>query len=304
MAMYVMIEKGLYRTPQQIEDGLKLSVYPIFQGKSPGYCTDKITSVIRSALPHAVRDMFSAKSLRQSGINKVSKHPCMTVFHLCALSGHSTKTTADSYMDFDDVGRPLPALNALHNKKNLFTPSVVPSLDALGCDKESALELMEEVFQCNIDKFAKGSELYVLKEIFLASLIMHHLQLRKDCGTANVVSSMLLDKAVDVGITCLDDNNGREPLRRCDQKNVFIHLVKNANSRNDNLQMLAAIHATAEAIGRGGEAKSQTYRDWEYDYECNVANTKWKEQKCTNAYAMPRIADKDWNRNWYLTMAM
>ena len=63
---------------------------------------------------------------------------------------------------------------------------------------------MEEVFQCNIDKFAKGNELYVLKEIFLASLIMHHLQLRKDCGTANVVSSMLLDKAVDVGITCLE----------------------------------------------------------------------------------------------------
>ena len=66
------------------------------------------------------------------------------------------------------------------------------------------MKLMEEVFQCNIDKFAKGNELYVLKEIFLASLIMHHLQLRKDCGTANVVSSMLLDKAVDVGITCLE----------------------------------------------------------------------------------------------------
>jgi hypothetical protein len=56
----------------------------------------------------------------------------------------------------------------------------------------------------------------------------------------------------------LDDNNGREPLRICDQKHVFIKLVKNADSHNDNLQMLAAIHATAEAIGRGGEAKSQT----------------------------------------------
>ena len=52
----------------------------------------------------------------------------------------------------------------------------------------------------------------------------------------------------------LDDNDGREPIRRCDQKNVYIHLVKTANSRNDNLQMLAAVHATAEAIGRGGEA--------------------------------------------------
>ena len=211
MAMYIMIEKGLYRTPQQIKHGLKLTVYPMFQGKHAGYCTDNITRAIRSALPPAVRDMFSAKSLRQAGINKCSMNPHMTQYYLNALSGHSNGT-ADSYIDFDDVGRPIPALNALHDKKNLHTPSVVPSLDALGCDKDSALELMKAIFQCNIDKFDERNELYVLKEIFLASLIMHHIQLRKDCGMVNIVSSTLLEKAVDVRITCAESPNLPAPM--------------------------------------------------------------------------------------------
>jgi hypothetical protein len=206
MAMYIMIEKGLYRTPEQIRNGLKLTVYPMFQGQHAGHCTDNITRAIRSALPPEFKDMFSAKSLRQSGINICSMHPHMTQYFLNALTGHSNGTV-DSYTDFDDVGRPLPALNALHGKKNLHTPSVLPSLDALGCDKDSALELMKEVFQCNIDKFDERNELYVLKEIFLASLIMHHIQLRKDCGVVNIVSSTLLEKAVDVGITCSESPN-------------------------------------------------------------------------------------------------
>ena len=71
-------------------------------------------------------------------------------------------------------------------------------------------------------------------------------------------------------------------------------LSKNANGRNNNLQILSAMHATAEAIGRGGESASQTYREWEFDYLYNVVNTRWKEQKCPNAYAMPWVADIDW----------
>ena len=55
----------------------------------------------------------------------------------------------------------------------------------------------------------------------------------------------------------LDDNNGSHPLRICDQKHVFTRLVKEASGSNDNLQMLAIIHAVAYAIGRGGEATSQ-----------------------------------------------
>jgi hypothetical protein len=44
---------------------------------------------------------------------------------------------------------------ALHGKKNLHTPAVTPSLDALGVDKDCALKLMDEIFQCNIPKFER-----------------------------------------------------------------------------------------------------------------------------------------------------
>ena len=202
MGMYCMCEKGLYRTPQAINAGLLLAVFPLLHGKNDEYCSEKITNVIRSVLPTDVRDQFSSKSLRQAGISQCAKHPHMTIFHLSALSGHSTQTTADSYLDRDDVGRGVPAINALHKKKNLFTPIVKPSLDSLGSDKKSALKLMGVMFQCNIYKFKKGKELYPVMETFAASLIMHYPQLERDCGASNRVCSMLLDHATKVGITC------------------------------------------------------------------------------------------------------
>jgi hypothetical protein len=86
----------------------------------------------------------------------------------------------------------------------------------------------------------------------------------------------------------LDDNNGTEPLRICDQKHIGISLVKGAVHNNNNLQMWAIIHSVADAIGRGGEAKSQTFRDWSFDYLWNVTNTPWKEKKTIQGYAIPR----------------
>ena len=81
-----------------------------------------------------------------------------------------------------------------------------------------------------------------------------------------------------------DNNSSTEPLRVCDQKHIAIRLVKGATNTNNNLQMLAIIHSVADAIGRGGEAKSQTYRDWSFDYLWNVTNTPWKEKKTIQGY--------------------
>ena len=44
----------------------------------------------------------------------------------------------------------------------------------------------------------------------------------------------------------------------------------------------------------GVESLRLNYREWEFDYLFNVVNTRWKEQKCPNAYAMPWVADIDW----------
>ena len=101
-----------------------------------------------------------------------------------------------------------------------------------------------------------------------------------------------------------EDTDGKQPLRVCDQKHVFVHLVKEANATNDNLQRAAIIHSIAEAIGRGGEGKFQTFRDWVFDYLWQVTNTPWKEKKTVQAYAIARVPDERWYADWYFIMAM
>lgn len=204
MGMYCMCEKGLYRTPQQKRAGLEQTVFPILHGMKDESATTYVTNTIRSALPESVRNSYSAKSLRQAGVGEASKHPNTNIFHLCHITGHATGNTSDDYRDSNDVGRAMPGVNALHGKKNLFTPVAVPKLSALGADKDSALELMKQVFQCNIESFDEGGDLYILKETFLASLLMHYEELERDCGVLNIVSSTLLRKADDAQITCAD----------------------------------------------------------------------------------------------------
>jgi hypothetical protein len=103
----------------------------------------------------------------------------------------------------------------------------------------------------------------------------------------------------------LDDNNGKEPLRICDQKHVFINLVKRASASNKNLAYCAVIHSIADAVdGRAGEALPQTYGDWSHDYKWNATNSWWKEKKTIQKYAMPRVADEHWYMDWYMFMAM
>lgn len=204
MGMYCMVEKGLYRTPQQKSAGLEQTVFPILHDMKDESATTYVTNTIRSALPESVKSKFSAKSLRQAGVNTASKHPDVNIFHLSHITGHATGHTSDDYRDSNDVGRAMPGVNALHGKKNLFTPVAVPKLSALGVDKDSALELMKQVFQCNIESFDEGGDLYILKETFLASLLMHYDELERDCGVLNIVSSTLLRKADDAKITCAD----------------------------------------------------------------------------------------------------
>ena len=104
----------------------------------------------------------------------------------------------------------------------------------------------------------------------------------------------------------LDDENGKYPHRICDLKHIYVHLIKTANEggNKDNCQRLAIIHSIAEAIGRGGEVKFQTFRDWFFDYLWNVTNTPWKEKKTIQGYAMARVADEMWYKDWYCSMGM
>ena len=108
-----------------------------------------VTETIRSASPEAVLKYYSAKSLRQGGINQATKHKDMNYFFLSALTGHAgDNNSSQYYIDQNDVGRSVPAVNSLHGRKDLKTPIAIPTLDALGPDKATARKFMDKLFKC------------------------------------------------------------------------------------------------------------------------------------------------------------
>ncbi len=204
MAMYSMCEKGLYRSPSEVERGLGLVVFPLLHRMNDNIVASFVTDTLRGELPPNLQSYISSKSLRQAGCAELARHHAITLLQIIARTGHWLNMTLDSYLPPDDVARGIPAANALHGEKNLKTPVVIPRLEALGVDMPSALQLMEEMFCISIEQFQKGGDLHILVKTFAASLLMHHRQIVIDCGRTNIVSDTLLVKAEKVRITCSD----------------------------------------------------------------------------------------------------
>jgi hypothetical protein len=202
---YFMCEQGLFRFPEQVADGLEHSVYPSLHTISDGSVARRLTIAIRNNLPSnltkAEKMRFSSKSLRKGTITQLSLHPHITLFQATARTGHSTGTNVDSYLDRKNPARALPAANAIHGKKNLFTESVVPKLDSIGESNSAAFKaLMNRMFSVNINDFRPGGKHYIILETCALSLIRHYPQIIKDCGPQNRITSDLLKHAHNAGI--------------------------------------------------------------------------------------------------------
>ena len=130
-------------------------------------------------------------------------HPEVTLFQLCARSGHETGTNIDSYIDKKNVAKTIPAANALHKRASILANVVVPRLDCLGEDAQEQVQLlMKEMFPAvSIAEFHPGQVLYPILKICVASMIMHNPQVERDCTVQNIVSSMLRDAAERAGIS-------------------------------------------------------------------------------------------------------
>ena len=114
----------------------------------------------------------------------------MTLFQLCARSGHETGTTIDSYIDKKNVAKTIPAANALHQRASILANVVVlPRLDCLGEDAQEQVQLlMKEMFPAvSIAEFHPGQVLYPILKICVASMIMHNPQVERDCTVQNIV---------------------------------------------------------------------------------------------------------------------
>ena len=60
---------------------------------------------------------------------------------------------------------------------------------------------------------------------------------------------------------------------------------------------------TAYSVACGEEAKSQVFKEWDYDHFLKVTNTGWPELKVCNFYVMAQVHDEKWCFCFYFHMA-
>lgn len=135
-------------------------------------------------------DAPTAKSLRKGMITEVAMVSFITLFMVCARSGHSTGTSPESYMDPMNPLRSLPAANALHGNALNMKP-VMPKMNAVGsANREQVENFMDKVFLVDATDFKRGGRLNIILETCFASMIRHLPEIVRLCG--GLVSLLLL----------------------------------------------------------------------------------------------------------------
>ena len=167
-----MCDDGLSRNANQIRKGQMYAVYPNLHDVSNAYVSKKLTNVVMSSLegvPNDKRKKFSAKSIRKGMITEIAMSSYITLFDVCARSGHWSGTSLDSYMDSMNPLWSLPAANALHGNPLNMKP-VMPDIDSDGVGNREQVEaLLEELFVVDVPDFKRGGRLRVILETCFAS---------------------------------------------------------------------------------------------------------------------------------------
>lgn len=215
MGAYAMCADGLHRSEEQIDNGFQHAVFPDLQKYSDNYITTLVGNWMKKGLEwckeevNGIEDFtkkFSAKSCRMGAVNELACHPLITVFNVCARTGHSVGegvNALQSYLDRLNVILGLPAALALHGYKNIHPKKVVyPKITAVGSSNmESMKRLVTKMFVISIPEFKENGELREVVYLFAASLILHYKEVIRDCGHTNLIASTLEKCAEAAGIT-------------------------------------------------------------------------------------------------------
>ena len=156
-----MYEDGLFCSEEDVEKYSGTNAFPTLHRINDESVAKRMTTVIRESLPEGTQKHFASKSVKKGTVNIMSEHPKATVFSVCARSGHTTRTTLDSYLDKKNLLRGLPAANSLFERKDLRTRVVLPSFDAVGGANLPQIEdLVAQIFVVNIQDCEKGERLH------------------------------------------------------------------------------------------------------------------------------------------------
>ena len=202
---FALCNKGLSRSAQQVRDGLQHVAYPSLHNIKHTSVTTKITNVLRmvkgSIFPRMSKEeinLTSAKSMRQAGITEMVLCSDLSVFDVCAISGHALpQNTLPSYVDFMNPQHGIAARNLLNGRKDIGAEIIQPSLMLITegmADGDAFIDaLLEEMYHTNIPEFMPDGHLRPVLELMAASVIRHQNQLIKDCKVTNQITSAMVD---------------------------------------------------------------------------------------------------------------
>jgi hypothetical protein len=205
LACYFMLERGLFRSEDEIKEGRLNVVFPSLLNVNDRSTTTQVTKIIQANLPTScpleLKKTYTATSIRKGVITALACDGRLTIFDVCARTGHSTGTSVDHYIDKNNVAYSLRAAKARAGYLNLNAPSAVPKLDSLGLAVNDQIkQLMDKVFIVNVPGFEPGGRLYPILQICMASLIMYHPIVIQDIGPVNHVTRRLSQAAKEVGL--------------------------------------------------------------------------------------------------------
>jgi len=206
LACYFAIERGLFRSREQIQRSLGNYLFPDLHNISNDRVTTEVGKVIKKSLPNniptEIKNQFSAKSTRKGAVSTMAVHPQCGIFETCARTGHKTGTNIDYYNDKNNVESTLIGGRVLSGWQNPTAVTRVPRLEAIGFSNKAALwRLMDALYVISVEYFNPGKPLFPVIKICTASLIMYHEQVTLDLTPANSVSCYLREAARKASIT-------------------------------------------------------------------------------------------------------
>ena len=126
----------------------------------------------------------------------------VSLFHLCAHTGHSTSINIGYYLDSLNPFNGLPGAHVLHGNKQIHMKVFFPDIGIIGQMNQAAVEhLIHFIFGAPTTKeLQKGQSLWCLLQTFSAAVILHQRHVLKDCGSNNQVFSVIIECAENANI--------------------------------------------------------------------------------------------------------
>ena len=197
------VEQGLMCSDKQ--ESCASFLFPYLHGLKDTSISNKVLNVIRDQLPPGcpkkLKDCFSGKSIRQSTITILLLNRHLSYTDITGRSGHESGTELDTYGDKRCISTGLRAAKILAHYSDPDAETKVPKLDLLPSD--SVKRLLGKVFAVSemMSAFNSSGDLYIVIEICLASLIMHHNDVTASYGTHNTVATKLRESARSAAIS-------------------------------------------------------------------------------------------------------